>query len=194
MESPKKQTFYHKSFNAWKHCRRHQDEFGQNFAGILDRFQRDPVYRESKDKIVWTEALCKETDEKSQENHTYKPYERRTCTIQFELGSNTEQFRKQCTIGFSTRFPRSPRPKESPAPAIQKIIKRQFHLKIKIDNEKETYSQIPIVKDLESTRKLGGHIGHLHHLLQHGGRETIGTGKITPHKHGKSSLYSFSRC
>ena len=63
------QLFYHQSFNAWKRCRRHQDESG---AGILHRFQRDPVYRASQELIGLTEALCKEMDQKAQEDRTYK--------------------------------------------------------------------------------------------------------------------------
>ena len=60
-----------KSYNAWKRCRKHQDESGQNFAGILDRFQRDPENRKSQEELGWTEALWKEMVEKLQEDHTY---------------------------------------------------------------------------------------------------------------------------
>ena len=66
------QLFYHKSLNAWKRWGRHKGESSEYFAGILDRFQRDPVYRESQEVHGWTEGLCKEIDEKVQENHTYK--------------------------------------------------------------------------------------------------------------------------
>ena len=45
------------------------------------------------------------------------------------------------------------------------------------ENEKETNSQKLTVKDLESTRKLGGNSGHHHHFLQAGGRVINGTGK-----------------
>ena len=56
--------------NAWNRCRKHQDEPGQNFAGIFDQFQRDPVCRQSQEDIGWTEALCKDMDEKAQQDHT----------------------------------------------------------------------------------------------------------------------------
>ena len=126
-----------------------------------------------KKRLVGRKPYTKIMDEKAQENHTYELTSGKPCTVQIELGSNTEQFRKQCDICFSTRFPRSPRPKGSLVPAIRRLSS---------------------AKDLESTRKLAGHIGHRHHLLQHGGRVTIDTGKITLQKHGKRSLYSCSRC
>ena len=66
------QLFYHKSFNAWNRCRRHKDVSGEYFAGILDRFQRDPVFRASQELMNWTEDLCKKMDEKAQEDRMYK--------------------------------------------------------------------------------------------------------------------------
>ena len=45
---------YHQSFNAWKRCRRHKDVPGVNIASILDRFQRDPIYRAFLEVHGWT--------------------------------------------------------------------------------------------------------------------------------------------
>ena len=52
---------------------------GDHFTGIHDRFLRDPVYCESQLAIGWSEQQCKEWDELSNGDHTYKltPEERR---------------------------------------------------------------------------------------------------------------------
>ena len=38
----------------------------------MTTFWRDPQYREAQERIGWTEAKCKEMDEKTREDHTYK--------------------------------------------------------------------------------------------------------------------------
>ena len=83
------QHLYFKSSNAWKRCRKHQDESGQNFAGILDRFQRDPVYRKSQD-IGCTEAMQRNGREITRRSHIYVD-KSRTSSIQNELEVCTEQ-------------------------------------------------------------------------------------------------------
>ena len=45
----------------------------KNFEGIHDRFQRDPVYRDSQVKIGWTEEKCIEMDKLAQEDYSYCP-------------------------------------------------------------------------------------------------------------------------
>ena len=45
----------------------------KKFDGIHDRFQRDPVYRDSQLKIGWTEEKCITMDKLAQENHSYCP-------------------------------------------------------------------------------------------------------------------------
>ena len=45
----------------------------RNYEGIHDRFQRDPVYRDSQLRIGWTEEKCIEMDKLAQENHSYCP-------------------------------------------------------------------------------------------------------------------------
>ena len=45
---------------------------GEHFTGIHDRLLRDPVYRESKLAIGWSEQKCKEWDEFAKEDHTYR--------------------------------------------------------------------------------------------------------------------------
>ena len=57
-----------------------------------------------------------------------------------------------------------------------KIIRSRSHHKIKTEYEKATNSQKLTVKELESTRKLGGNSGHLH-ILQASGRVINGTWK-----------------
>ena len=59
------------SWNAWKRCCKRVDSQGGHFTGIHDRFLRDPVYRESKLAIGWTEQKCNEVDELAKEDHTY---------------------------------------------------------------------------------------------------------------------------
>ena len=53
--------------NARKRC------IKKNFDGIHDRFQRDPVYRDSQLKIGWTEEKCIAMDKLAQEDHSYCP-------------------------------------------------------------------------------------------------------------------------
>ena len=52
----------------------------KKFKGLHDRFQRNPVYRDSQLKVGWTEEKCIEMDKLAQENHSYctfsKEYER----------------------------------------------------------------------------------------------------------------------
>ena len=60
------------AWNAWKRCCKKVDSQGEHFAGIHDRFLRDPVYRESQLAIGWTEHRCKEWDELAKEDHTYR--------------------------------------------------------------------------------------------------------------------------
>ena len=65
------QREYHQAWNAWKGCCKKVDSQGEHFTGIHDRFLRDPVYRESRPAIGWTEQKCKEMDELAKEDHTY---------------------------------------------------------------------------------------------------------------------------
>ena len=44
----------------------------RNYEGIHDRFQRDPVYRDSQLKIGWTEQKCIAMDKLAQEDHSYR--------------------------------------------------------------------------------------------------------------------------
>ena len=60
------QKQYHIAFNAWKRC------IKKNYEGIHDRFQRDPVYRDSQLKIGWTEEKCIAMDKLAQEDHSYR--------------------------------------------------------------------------------------------------------------------------
>ena len=52
--------------NARKRC------IKKNYDGIHDRFQRDPVYRDSQLKIGWTEEKCIAMDKLAQEDHSYR--------------------------------------------------------------------------------------------------------------------------
>ena len=47
------------------------DVLKKNFDGIHDRFQRDPVYRDSQLKIGWTEEKCIEMDKLAQEDRSH---------------------------------------------------------------------------------------------------------------------------
>ena len=52
--------------NARKRC------IKKNYEGIHDRFQRDPVYRDTQLKIGWTEEKCIAMDKLAQEDHSYR--------------------------------------------------------------------------------------------------------------------------
>ena len=86
------QREYHVAWNAWKRCCKKVDSQGEHFTGIHDRFLRDPVYRESQLAIGWSEQECREWDELSKEDHTYKltPEERRRYKGQWYLTLNKE--------------------------------------------------------------------------------------------------------
>ena len=45
----------------------------RNYEGIHDRFQRDPVYRDSQLRIGWTVEKCIEMDKLAQEDRSYCP-------------------------------------------------------------------------------------------------------------------------
>ena len=62
----------HRKSISWP-TTRGRDVSKKNFDGIHDRFQRDPVYRDSQLKIGWTEKKSIEMDKLAQENHSYCP-------------------------------------------------------------------------------------------------------------------------
>ena len=70
--------------NARKRC------IKKNVDGIHDRFQRDPVFRDSQLKIGWTEEKCIETDKLAQEDHSYCP-----------SSEEYERYRKKCKISLN---------------------------------------------------------------------------------------------
>ena len=62
-DAQKKHSVVH---NARRRC------IKKSFDGIHDRFQRDPVHRDSQLKIGWTEENCIAMDELAQEDHSYR--------------------------------------------------------------------------------------------------------------------------
>ena len=62
-------TKYHMAWNAWKRCCKKVDSQDEFFSGIHDRFLRDPVYRESRLAVGWSQQMCKEWDELAKEDH-----------------------------------------------------------------------------------------------------------------------------
>ena len=60
------QKEFHVAHNGRKRCLK------RNYEGIHDRFQRDPVHRDSQLKIGWTEEKCIEMDKLAQEDHSYR--------------------------------------------------------------------------------------------------------------------------
>ena len=76
--------------NARKRC------IKKNFEGIHDRFQRDPVYRDSQLKVGWTKEKCIAMDKLAQEGHSYclsceeyLRYQKRWCLTLNKSGENT---------------------------------------------------------------------------------------------------------
>ena len=61
----------HRNTISWHNARRRCIK--KNFDGIHDRFQSDPLYRDSQLKIGWTEEKCIEMDKLAQEDHSYCP-------------------------------------------------------------------------------------------------------------------------
>ena len=75
--------------NARKRC------IKKNFEGIHDRFQRDPVYRDSQLKIGWTEEKCIAMNKLAHEDHSYCPsseeyerYRKNRCVSLNKSGKN----------------------------------------------------------------------------------------------------------
>ena len=44
---------------------------GQHFIGVLDRFSKDPQYRQSQEEHGWDEAKFEKMDKLAQEDHSY---------------------------------------------------------------------------------------------------------------------------
>ena len=59
------------SQNAWKRCRKKKKSTSQEYTGTLDRFLKNPRYRESQEAQEWTEERCAEYDALAQEDHSY---------------------------------------------------------------------------------------------------------------------------
>ena len=72
--------------NARKRC------IKKNFEGIHNRFQRDPVFRDSQFKIGCIKETCVEMDKLAQDNHSYCPsseeYERYRKIWYFSLNKS----------------------------------------------------------------------------------------------------------
>ena len=81
------QKEYHVAWDAWKRCCKKVDSRGEHFTGIHDRFPRDPVYRETRLAIGWTEQKLHELEK---EDHTYRltPEEKRRYQGQWYLTLN----------------------------------------------------------------------------------------------------------
>ena len=60
------QKEHYVAHNARKRC------IQKNYEGIYDRFERDPVRRDSQLKIGWTEETCIVMDKLAQEDHSYR--------------------------------------------------------------------------------------------------------------------------
>ena len=104
MAKPKNKKEYHVAWNAWERCCKKVDSQGEHFAGIHNRFLRDPAYRESQLAIEWTERKCKELDELAKEDHTYKLTPEEKKKILRTMVSHLEQIRQKWTYGTSIRF------------------------------------------------------------------------------------------
>ena len=58
---------------AFRGPQRAEKMYQKKIDGIDDRFQRDPVFRDSQLKIGWTEEKCIAMDKLAQEDHSYCP-------------------------------------------------------------------------------------------------------------------------
>ena len=104
--------------NARKRC------IKKKFDGIHDRFQRDPIYRDSELKIGWTEEKCIAMDKLAQEDHSYclssEEYER----YRKKLAYLTEQIGQECTDETPIRLPNSNHNNEPSPPRIRRRTTR----------------------------------------------------------------------
>ena len=98
----KEQKEYHIAFNAWKRCRKRVDSQDQHYKGILDRFLRDQVYRESQLAIGWTEQKCIEMDELAKQDHTYHLSKEEFKRYQGQWYLTLRQERAYATLRFSS--------------------------------------------------------------------------------------------
>ena len=98
--------------NACKRC------IKKNFDGIHDRFQRDPVYRDSQLKIGWTEEKCIAMVQLAQEDHSHCPSSEEYERFQKKLLYLTEHMRQKCTDETLIRLPNSSHINEPSPPRI----------------------------------------------------------------------------
>ena len=100
----------------------------KNFDGIHDRFQRDPVSRDSQLKIGWTEEKCITMDKLAQEDHSYCPsYEENE-----RYRKNwTEQIRQKCTDETPIRLPNSSHNYEPSPPKIRRRMNQHLFINTK---------------------------------------------------------------
>ena len=116
IEAQKEQFVAH---NARKRC------IKKNYDGIHDRFQRDPVYRDSQLKN-WLDRgeKCIAMDKLAQEDHSYRlsyeEYERNQKT----LVSHTEQIGQECTDETPIRLPNRSHINELSPPRIRRRTSR----------------------------------------------------------------------
>ena len=80
------ENYYYQPFNVWKRCQKQMDESGIHQIGILDRFLKDATYRESHQKLGWTEAKCQEMDDLA---HSIRS---------FLQGYELDRYRSHCTL------------------------------------------------------------------------------------------------
>ena len=101
-----------------------EEKYQKNYGGSHDRFQRDPVYRDSQLKIGWTEEKCIGKDKLAQENHScrlsYEWYERCRKT----LVSHTQQIGQERPDETPIRLPNSSHNHELSPPRIRRRTTR----------------------------------------------------------------------
>ena len=147
-------------FNAWKRCRMKKDAQGENYKRNSGQILGEPaLWKITRRTWMRRSEMCRNGQVGRRRLHLQVD-EVRVSAIFIKLVTSTQQFRKWRSDGYATWLSRSSRIENSPAQKFGRIVRSQSHHKIKTEYEKETHFKELTVKDVELTRKLGGHCGH----------------------------------
>ena len=92
---------HHNDHNLRKRC------IKRGFEGIHDRFQNDPIFRESLLSIDRTEEVCIQMDKDAQKDFTYRMSQDEYFRYQKELVDLSQHFWQKCTDETPFRLQRS---------------------------------------------------------------------------------------
>ena len=146
----------------WRDVGKGQMNRDNTISGILDRFPKDPRYRETQEKLGWIEAKCTAMYEFAQEDHAHK-----LTKAEFDR-YRSNRCAQLNDAGCSSRIEKSP---------VQKF--RRLSQAISATASRPKTSRMQSLRNMSSrtkdwSNKLGGHFGRVR-LLQAGGTVKNGT-------------------